>query len=124
MKMSDLIDRQAAIDALDTGCELLRRTLDDTDVVGVERAKYEWGLGLIESYIADIKELPSTQPEIIYCKDCKHFIRDDITEYTCYGFYNEYFSAFCDKHWNKDVGEYEDAYLDGFCSYAERRQDD
>lgn len=65
MKMSDLIDRQAAIDAIDIGCELLRRALDDTDVVGVERAKYEWGLGLIESYIADIKELPSAQPERI-----------------------------------------------------------
>lgn len=62
-KKGDLISRQEAIDALDTGCELLRRVLDDTDVVGVERAKYEWGLGLIESYIADMKALPSAQPE-------------------------------------------------------------
>ena len=54
-RMSDLISRQAAIDALDIGCELLRRALDDTDVVGVERAKYEWGLGLIESYRGDEK---------------------------------------------------------------------
>ena len=58
-----LIYAEDAIDALDIGCELLRRALDDTDVVGVERAKYEWGLGLIESYIADIKELPSAQPD-------------------------------------------------------------
>ena len=61
--MNDLISRQAAIVVLDIGRELLRRALDDTDVVGVERAKYEWGLGLIKSYIFDMKALPSAQPE-------------------------------------------------------------
>lgn len=61
--MSDLISKQAAIDTLNVGAELLRRVLDETDIVGAERAKYEWGLGLIESYISDIEELPSAQPE-------------------------------------------------------------
>lgn len=61
--MSDLISRQAAIDELNDGAELLRRVLDDADIVGAERAKYEWGLGLIESYISDMEELPSAQPE-------------------------------------------------------------
>ena len=70
--MSDLIDRQAAIDTLNGGAELLRRVLDDTDFVGAERAKIEWGLELIESCISDIEALPSVQPEIIRCKDCKH----------------------------------------------------
>lgn len=60
---SDSISRQAAIDALDVGAEVLRRVLDEADVVGVERAKYEWGLGLIESHIADVNDLPSVQPE-------------------------------------------------------------
>ena len=59
--MNDLISRQAAIDVLNVGAELLNRVLDDADIVGVERAKYEWGLGLIESYIYDMKELPSAQ---------------------------------------------------------------
>ena len=59
----DAVSRQAAIDTLNVGTELLRRVLDDADVIGAERAKYEWGLGLIESYISDIKELPSAQPE-------------------------------------------------------------
>ena len=45
--------------------------MDDADIVGVERAKYEWGLDLIESYIADVKELPSAQPEIIHCGECR-----------------------------------------------------
>ena len=60
--MNDLISRQAAIDALNDGAEFLRRVLDEADIVGAERAKYEWGLGLIESYIYDMKELPSAQP--------------------------------------------------------------
>ncbi len=59
----DCISRQAAIDVLDVGADLLRRVLDDMDVVGVEREKYKWGLGLIESYISDMNELPSAQPE-------------------------------------------------------------
>ena len=61
--MSDLISRQDAIDALNDGAELLRRVLDKTYVVGDDRAKYEWGIGLIESYISDMKELPSAHPE-------------------------------------------------------------
>ena len=61
--MGDLISRQAAIDALNVGAELLKRVLDDADIVGAEREKYEWGLGLIESYISDMKEIPSAQPE-------------------------------------------------------------
>ena len=67
--MDDLISRQAAIDALDVGTELLRRVLDNADVVGVEREKFEWGLGLIESYISDMKALPSAQSERT-CVNC------------------------------------------------------
>lgn len=68
--MNDLISRQAAIDTLAIGEELIRRVLDEVDVVGNEREKYEWGLGLIESYISDMKDLPSAQPKIVRCKDC------------------------------------------------------
>ena len=61
--VNDCISRTAAIDALDVGAEFLRRVLDDADIVGAEREKYKWGLGLIESCISDMKELPSAQPE-------------------------------------------------------------
>lgn len=61
--MKDLISRQAAIDVLDGGAELLKRVLDDTDIVGSEREKFAWGLGLLESFIEDMKELPSADPE-------------------------------------------------------------
>lgn len=60
----DAISRQAAIDELNVSAELLRRVLDDADIVGAVRAKYEWGLELIELHISVMKELPSAQPEI------------------------------------------------------------
>ena len=72
--MSDLISRQAAIDVLGVGKKVLSRVLDDTDdVVGCEREKYLWGLGLIEAYINDMKELPSAQSDIIRCNACRHW---------------------------------------------------
>ena len=72
--MADLIDRQAAIDVLNVGEELLRRVLDDMEVVGNEREKLAWGLGLIEAYIADMKELPSAQPEPLTDKEQRIFL--------------------------------------------------
>lgn len=60
---NDLINRQEAIDILQLDAEMLRRVLDDMDVVGIDREKFSYGLGLIESNIEDIKELPPAQPE-------------------------------------------------------------
>ena len=59
--MGDLISRQAAIDTLLFGKEMLSRALDDMDVDNTEREKFSWGHGLIESNIYDIEELPSAQ---------------------------------------------------------------
>lgn len=73
--MDDLISRQAAIDVLAVGEALLRCLLDDMDVVGCEREKYEWGLGLIESYILDMKGLQSAKPEVTE-EDVKEYCRD------------------------------------------------
>ena len=99
--MNDQISRQEAIDVINVGAELLRRVLDDTDVVGAERAKYEWGLKLIESYISDMKELPSAQMEIIHCKDCIFYDMD---------------MGECDHKFGLMV-----AHDNSFCSLAERR---
>ena len=68
----DLISRQAAIDTLNFGAELLRRVLDDADVVGTERAKCKWGFGLIKSYISDIKDLSPAQPDITDAQAIEH----------------------------------------------------
>ena len=105
--MSDLIDRQQAIEAITD-------ELDKIDHVP------QWVFNRIEKAI---NKLPSDSPEIIYCMDCKHFVREDIEEQTPYGFYNTYFHAFCDKHWDEEQGEYIDVKLDDFCSFAERRED-
>ena len=108
MTYNELISKRDAIDAA-------IEAVDGWDgVCNIGRQKR------IENYI---NSLPSAEPEIIYCKDCKHFIRDDIEEYMPYGFYNTYFHAFCDKHWDKEQGEYIDVKLDDFCSFAERKED-
>lgn len=89
--MDDMISRKASIEALNDNAELLRRALDNTDIIGAERAKYEWGLGLIESCISDMEELPSAQPErktghwiktarwgrVYYCDQCRNYLDFD-----------------------------------------------
>ena len=104
---NDTISRQVVIDILDIGKEFLMRALDDMDVVGQDREKYSWGLGLIESYIWDIEGLPSAQPEIIYCGDCKYYHHDD------------YELPYCDRK----LGFYA-VDLDDFCSRGVRRTDE
>ena len=54
--MNDLISRQAAID-------LLKKWSDGYAYIETET----------ESAIKDFQHLPSAQPKIIHCKDCKHY---------------------------------------------------
>ena len=54
--MSDLIDRQAAIDAV-------LKCYDNDE--------------MFEVYERELKELPSAEPEIVRCKNCKHWIPYD-----------------------------------------------
>ena len=85
--MSDLISRQAAIDELDKGAW------------GVE-----WDKTLAKTMI---ESLPSAQPEIIRCKDCRYYQdnNDGYPHINC--------------KW--DANETPDE--DDFCSGAERRTD-
>lgn len=57
--MSNLIDRQAAIDAI--------------------YALSNYTIAWLESAVDEIEALPSAQPEIIYCKDCKWKNRHNCT---------------------------------------------
>ena len=78
---------------------------------------------IMNQFIDFVEEAPTEDAvEVVYCKDCKHFVREDIEEHTPYGFYNEYFYAFCDKHYDKEQGEYIDVNLDDYCSFAERNE--
>lgn len=89
--MSDLIDRQAAIDEI----ENYEATAPDY--------MQGWAVKLIEAIKGDIRvlisELPSAQPDIILCPNCR---------------YNDG-TAYCELH-------YRDVKAKDFCSWAERRE--
>ena len=90
--MCDLISRQAAIDGMRFECGIN----DD---------------GLLFVPLRDVKmyleSLPSAQPEIIQCKDCK---------YSKHWYGNKYICTL----WYEDGI---DVFKDGFCNYAERREE-
>ena len=103
--MSDLIERQAAIKALDEQIGQCNKalgsfgiSLEDEYAVKVERAS-------LRAYKEQLENLPSAQPKIIRCKDCKR--RDK------YG---------CCRYWKGlamgNVPIATDDY--DFCSYAKR----
>lgn len=117
--MSDLISRQAAIDAT----ERLTKDCNPEHFVGhpnfieyMESAEIgsfgNWqfangfNLGLTAAEVA-IENLPSAQPEIIRCKDCEDYQTDWETSYP-----NEHYCATMDRMMPED----------GFCSNAERRE--
>ena len=94
--MSDLIDRQAAIDSLRM----------DVDIIPFAKAR-EYVREAIDTIYNRLEELPSAQTEIIRCKDCKHYYFADnrITQeqrYSC---------ALDGDRWKPE----------DFCSYAERK---
>lgn len=98
--MSDLIDRQAAIDAI------AHATFDVTisGRQGFYYYKDEFKKAFVairDKYIEALKALPSAEPEIVRCKDCKY--------YNPIGVCIEMSSAVCE---------------DSFCCWAERRTDE
>lgn len=97
--MNDLISRQAAIDAL-------LKIINERDSV--------YFIGAIYTAVDAIKDLPSAQPEIIRCKDCKYA---DLTY--------DGDVKYCDMVRDDDDFHIE-VYYDGnhYCSFAERETDD
>ena len=94
-KMDDLISRQVAIDALSTPHGILYP-------------------------IRTVEELPSAQPEIIRCKDCKHRMPYD------WMFSEVWQSQSMDDYPDNEIGcQHCDMSMtaDDFCSRAERRTD-
>lgn len=79
----DLIGRQAAIDAV----------METEPYIGTENIVYQ----RTDDVIANINKLPSVQPEVIRCKDCKRY---DAHKHRC-------------KWWNHGVSNID------WCSYAE-----
>ena len=86
----DCIERQAAIDAI--SCDITVTGRQNAEVVSET----------IGAFVDRIKALPSAQPEIIRCKDCKYYMRP---------------------HGCGNIDGMATAQEDGHCSYAERREE-
>lgn len=104
----DLIERQAAIDALDEQIALCNKALGSFDIsmkdeyaVKVERAS-------LKAYRETLNVLPSAQPELIRCKDCAEWRLASDGEGECY-------DGMADGAMTHETD---------FCSWARRRTDD
>lgn len=74
--MSDLIRRQDAIDAFEKEC-----TLNCTDRNGIYCGKIRTAI-LYEGVMKILNNIPSTEPNLIHCADCRWWKQDeDIAPY-------------------------------------------
>lgn len=101
---SPLINRQTAIDALHD--EIVRRRISENTNDDVTLDEFDTE--------AILRQLPSAQPEIVCCKDCKH-IRRWRSEEAAQKFGQIYECAY---------GVFRVPHADDFCSKAERREDE
>ena len=121
--VGDMISRQAAIDALwkalyeyEDKAEKQFQESDDLDVgEWLEHRVFVQNMNDIDR--KTILELPSAQPEIIYCKDCKYMEAHHYEE----SGEPPYIKYTCSSKWGLQKG-YQIHDWD-FCSRAERRED-
>lgn len=111
--MSDLISRQAAIEALDVLCQEHRyRIPGKRETYSQYNEAWQDALGRAEGVICN---LPSTQPEVIRCTECKHYREYD----------SEYVENAVVVQCMADRYPISETIPDGwFCDKAERRSDD
>ena len=93
--MDDLISRQAAIDAIE------HRLAEPA----YQHTGEDWYIGM-NCAESELYDLPSAQPEIIRCRDCKHW-----------GIHKRLNIPWC-REMHIDRG------AEDFCSFAERRTDE
>ena len=101
----DLIDRQAAIDAFCKECY-------DTDGEICDRDN-------VCGNVMILKNMPSAQPEIIRCKDCRWW--EKISESNCTGYCHAAKHGHFSKHW--EISIIRTYRGDFYCADAERRTD-
>ena len=112
-EMSDLIDRQAAIDY----CYALINAENPND------PSDEWNysqerINQTEVILHHLEFMPSAQPEIIRCKDCKWW---DKTEDSPFGYCMAMKHGYMSTNW--EIGIYRRYKGDFYCADAERRED-
>ena len=106
--------------------EPMSKTLNEDDVLKeIDRWIGYLDEDMITRIKIGIKKLPFAQPEIIRCKDCKHWRQQTNYQGTLLSF------GFCesDDMWRSLYGEtYEVSHIDTdddfYCGYAERRTDE
>ena len=98
--MSDTISRQAAIDAL-VGITMFKTKHELMQRVNASVQDEQGWLGAVAECLDEIEYLPSAQPEIIRCKDCKWKNNHNCTR--------------ADEVWIDD---------NKYCAWAERRTDE
>ena len=109
--MNDLISRQVAIDALK---EHRAMYCDNTPYTFSKLSYAEKSrVDELDTAIATLVNLPSAQPEIIRCKDCKFFQINKIDN-TC-------IDMMCTENYDC-YGAYMSTRPDEFCSNAERKE--
>ena len=118
---NDLISRRAAIEAVDSetvstnpdhfkSSEKFIKFMDDADIASF--GKWQWANGFNTAVVAakiQLEKLPSAQPEIVLCKDCKYGSPNEV-----YGCRLERFS-----YQDKSIR----LYADDYCSQAERKEE-
>ena len=117
--MSDLIDRQAVIDALlsVTGNSSVRELYEHVQEHGLSDM---WSGG-VNAAIDVIIAQPSIQSELIRCKDCRYYYKD-------IGAYQN-IECQCDNWYTGTltgdlIGVSVEPYDDFFCGFVERREDE
>ena len=116
--MDDLISRQAAIDALNEQIEQCNKALGsfgispkDEYAIKVERAS-------LKAYKEQLENLPSAEPEIIHCKDCKWWDKSENSPYGyCMAMKHNYFSR------NWEISIHRKYKGDFYCADAEREEE-
>lgn len=97
--MDEFISRKATIDAVET----IGFDFSDSDLSAVELEEVCEAIGEVrQEWLQRIKRLSSAQPEIVRCKDCKHWSRESI----------------CDGFCSEDCMRHDE---DFYCGYAERK---
>ena len=104
--VEDLISRRAAIDEIEYELEMINSALDSIALDFNARERLRQRRGEAREILNSIQQLPSAQPEIIRCKNCKYarLTSDGSCKY-------------CDI-WFPDEAEYMDG--DYYCASAER----
>jgi len=107
--VKDLISRRAAIDEIEYELEMINSALDSIALDFNARERLRQRRGEAREILNSIQQLPSAQPEIIRCKNCKYarLTSDGSCKY-------------CDI-WFPDEAEYMDG--DYYCASAERKGD-